>query len=87
MAAELMDPIDEYDFILCFVLFSFCCLFVLMNYLMSDKSAVRRDPTDAVFCFEALEVAVGWPRRREKQGDMQCVITPCETLSVAASSP
>ena len=28
-----------------------------------------------------------WPRRRVKQGDMQCVITPCETLSVAVSSP
>ena len=50
---------------------------MLMIYLMSDESAMRRDPTDAVSVSEALEVAVGGPGRRARQGDMQCVITPC----------
>ena len=41
---------------------------MLRNYLMSDGSAVRRSPTDAMLFFEALEVEVGWPGRRVKQG-------------------
>ena len=35
--------------------------------LMSDERAMRRDSTDAVSIFEALEGAVGWPGCRVKQ--------------------